>query len=525
MSLAQLIVERGAASLADVEASIENQVVFGGDLGTNLVEVGALKENTLHRLLSDYHEMPIGPQGRLPDLAPELDDLITRESMARYRVYPIKRTRRTLHVATARPLDPETERKLQIEAGLQLRALVVTPLRLAEALARSCGLGMRARDHRLVKQLEAGIKPERVRTEQVRSVIPPMFATVAPYRRMAEHPEGILPSSRQPKPRRPEGGEATPPETLDGVGPGPASRSSRPPSSAPPPSARSAAISSAPPASAPASARPISSVPSTPRPSPSEPPTTKQEGKRVTQPYPDEVASSLPPSDGGPDSEIALADADAEGKRDTQPWRDDEPDSMDEPALSLRGEFDRSLSEAPPSDDAKIHEEHRAFRHRGPFTRAQAELAVSQADEVQAVLEILVRYARQFFERTVLLVVQGEQATLRLAHGLGIKLASFRVPLEPPSVMCEAYETGDPVVRPLGADGVDAFIKRELAVGGRRVAVIPLSIRERVVAIFYGDDRDEGVDRDAVADVTDFTEICAQEVTRIIVRRKRGRPG
>jgi hypothetical protein len=53
------------------------------------------------------------------------------------------------------------------------------------------------------------------------------------------------------------------------------------------------------------------------------------------------------------------------------------------------------------------------------------------------------------------------------------------------------------------------------------VAVVPLCIRERVVAMFYGDERNDGVDRDAVADVTDFTEICAGEVTRIILDRKR----
>jgi hypothetical protein len=372
-----------------------------------------------------------------------------------------------------------------------------------------------------------------------------MFAGTPPYRRMSEHPEGILPSSRQPKTRRTPTAETAPPDTLDGLGPS---------SSAVPESV---------------AARPEDPLPSTisDRIQRSEPPTTKQEGKRIsTQPYDNKSSSAPPaPSDAGPDSETASApdgppadgdgvdhheaarpsdneaasstldsetveedddgkpaEDDSDGKRDTQPWRDDEPDSIEEPTVSLRGEFSRSLSEAPPTDEAKIHEDHRAFRHRGPFTRAQAELAVSQAHDIQSVLEVLVRYARQFFERTVLLTVQGEFASLRLAHGLGAKLASFRVRLDAPSVMREAFQSGDPVVRPLARDGIDGFIKRELAVGDRRVAVIPLSIRERTVAMFYGDDRDDGVDRDAVADVTDFTEICAQEVTRIIVRKKRG---
>ena len=66
------------------------------------------------------------------------------------------------------------------------------------------------------------------------------------------------------------------------------------------------------------------------------------------------------------------------------------------------------------------------------------------------------------------------------------------------------------------------MIRDSLAViSDARVAVVPLSIRERVVALFYGDDRDIGVDRSAVADVTDFTEICAAEITRLVIARKK----
>jgi len=206
-------------------------------------------------------------------------------------------------------------------------------------------------------------------------------------------------------------------------------------------------------------------------------------------------------------------------KRDTQPWRDDE--SADEPPVSMRREFHAHLSEAPPSDEAKIHEEHRAFRHRGPFTRVQAELAVSRAPEVEGVLEVLVRYARQFFERSVLFVVQGSTARLRLSQGLPDELASLALPLTTPSVLERAFTSGKPTVQSLGAEGVDQQLRQALGVGIHSVAVVPLQIRERVVALFYGDDHVDGVDPDAAADVTDFTEICAHRITNILITRKR----
>src|SRR5690606_32015303 len=103
-----------------------------------------------HRLLSEFYEIPIGPQGRLPELSEELAELLPPETARRFGVYPVKRTRRTLHVAVAQPLDAETEKRLRSTVGLQVKPVVVTPLRLAEALSR-CGLPMSQRDKRLVE--------------------------------------------------------------------------------------------------------------------------------------------------------------------------------------------------------------------------------------------------------------------------------------------------------------------------------------------------------------------------------------
>src|SRR5690606_30299426 len=226
--------------------------------------------------------------------------------------------------------------------------------------------------------------------------------------------------------------------------------------------------------------------------------------KRITQPYPTEAAQEQGE------------------RRNTQPWNDEEEE--EEPPLSVSGEFTASLSvELPPTVEARIHEEHRRFRHRGPFTRAQAELAASKAPAVNAVLEVLVRYARQFFERSILFTVSGGELELRLSHGLTADLATLRFGLDAPGLLTEAYRKGDPIVWSLGHEGSDALLRERLGVTGEQsVAVVPLCIRERVVAVFYGDDRTEDVDTGAVEDVTDFTEVCAVEITRIIVARKRG---
>jgi hypothetical protein len=475
-ALCRLVLERGVATLIDLEAAIENQVACGGHLATSLVEVAGVKESSAQRLLAEHYHLNIGPRGRLPAPA---EALLPHNLVVRHRIFPVKRSAKSLHVATDRPLDADTLAELTAVAGLPIRPVVVTPVRLSEALAEHAGGALSERERWLLGALNAGTTPTRAfsrASAERRGQL--AFPAAAHYRRMSEHPRGIVPSQRQPTRQPPDASDA-PANPEDG--------------GFLPPRARAGTLD-------PADADGFTS----------EPPASADESSfdggdgptRITQPY----------GEGEDEGE----------KRDTQPWRDDDPED-DGPPMSVTGEFKASLTEAPPSAEARILEEHRRFRHRGPFTRPQAELAASQAPDVHMVLEILVRYARQFFERTVLFVVSGDQAELRFSHGLSLSLASLRLGLrEEPSVVREAFLGGDPIVASLAHDGVDAILRNKLGIAGaQKVAVIPLSIRERVVAIFYGDDSSDGVDRDAVADVTDFIEICAAEISRLIISRKR----
>ncbi len=503
-TLSQLLLERGHATFSELESSIANQALHGGHLATNLLELGVANENALQRLLSEHHQLPVGPKGRLPKVTSDLEERLPREVALRYHVFPIKRTQSTFEIAVCEPLEPTVMEQLERLVGMSLRVSVVTPLRLREALASArdgdtAGLALSERERWLLDQLNHGRTPSsEARQADERRRAMALFPAAAPYRRMSEHPDGVVASLRQPEPLRhtppmppatrrahhtpPLGMGTSPPDTLEGVGP----------------KAGEAQPDTLQPGDKPSSGLATS-----------EPPESTDDPGRITRPYTEDEEAE------------AEAEGEGEGKRNTQPWRDDSDEEEDVP-VSVQGEFNRSLSEAPPSDEAKIHEEHRRFRHRGPFTRAQAEMAVSQSPDVLMVMEILVRYARQFFERCVLFAVSGDVAELRFAHGVGIELADFSLPLTAPSVLRGAFRSGDPVVSELSYEGVDAIIRDALRVrSDARIAVVPLCIRERVVALFYGDDRDVGVDRSAVADVTDFSEICAAEITRLIIARKK----
>ena len=70
------VLERGEVSANEVEAAFENQVLHGGHLGTNLVELGVLDEAGFQELLSSFYDLPLGPAGRLPEVTESLAALV-----------------------------------------------------------------------------------------------------------------------------------------------------------------------------------------------------------------------------------------------------------------------------------------------------------------------------------------------------------------------------------------------------------------------------------------------------------------
>jgi hypothetical protein len=56
------------------------------------------------------------------------------------------------------------------------------------------------------------------------------------------------------------------------------------------------------------------------------------------------------------------------------------------------------------------------------------------------------------------------------------------------------------------------------------VVVVPVRVRQRVVALLHADDADVDVDRDAVAEVAGFANLVGNALAALIVRRKRPIP-
>jgi hypothetical protein len=99
--LGEILVREGACSEAAVRDALKNQIIFGGRLGTNLLEIEAVTEEALAKALAKQHALPSlhGPQV----LDPAAVALLTPEIADRYDAVPFLVKDRRLAIVVVDP--------------------------------------------------------------------------------------------------------------------------------------------------------------------------------------------------------------------------------------------------------------------------------------------------------------------------------------------------------------------------------------------------------------------------------------
>lgn len=136
--LGELLVARGACTAEQVAEALENQVIYGGRIGTNLVELGAVGEEALAQALGQQHGCPAlwGAIGADPRALA----LVKADLAERLGLVPLRLEGRRLAVLAADPRDLSRIDELAFATGKDLRVVVVAESRLDELLRRHYGL-------------------------------------------------------------------------------------------------------------------------------------------------------------------------------------------------------------------------------------------------------------------------------------------------------------------------------------------------------------------------------------------------
>jgi hypothetical protein len=129
------VVSRGA--LADATAAM---VLFGGRLGTHLVERNALRLDVLERHLAAHQGVPLAPPERLEKPSPEALELLPGALVRRHKLFPFGLARGCLEVALRDPRSREPLDELARTTGLRILPYLTSELRLFFLLEQHFGI-------------------------------------------------------------------------------------------------------------------------------------------------------------------------------------------------------------------------------------------------------------------------------------------------------------------------------------------------------------------------------------------------
>src|SRR5690606_12465134 len=122
------LIEEQVATPEEVERALARQVLYGGDLITNLLDARAIDEQGAARALCRAHALAPAPLGELPYGSAQAIELLPRETASSLGIYPYRLDGDTFTVIAGQPIATAEAAGLSETLGVKIRVLLaLTP--------------------------------------------------------------------------------------------------------------------------------------------------------------------------------------------------------------------------------------------------------------------------------------------------------------------------------------------------------------------------------------------------------------
>lgn len=479
MRLGELLINEKLLSAEGLEEALAEQVVHGGRLGTNLLELGLIQEKDLARVLGKQHNCAfasgeMNPDGSAlsvvdPGFADDKDVLPMRVDATR------------VSLAVINPHDHDTFHAIGFKTGKRVVPVVVPEFRMNQLLRRHCKAfrPIRAIDLNTVKKSKTLGGAEEEKKAGGQELISEDEFQALYGQALAGAPSG-------------EPAEELP--TLDLV-----IEEQEPVAAAPPPQQRPPAAPPPPPMQRPA--QPPPGPPQhRPPPAPPAPPPGQVIQMPVRPPAPPPAAAARPPS-----PPVA-----ASGAQPPVPPGPPVPDVQPQPSpVAARRP---AVVEPLPT----------------PITFVEAQQHLAQSSDREDIARNILRFAIGKWKRSLLLSVQGDLVTGWRGLGEGVRAEAVRrigLALRSGNTFKLVRDTRSHFIGPVRRDATSMVFYKLLGAGGagdfpKTAVILPLLVRGKVVHMLYVDN---GPDQFTPPDIGELL-ILAQSVTRsyeALVRKRR----
>ena len=180
--LGEILIERGLIDRDQLETALRNQLMLGGQLGTCLLELGYVNEESLGRTLADAHGVPYAGPDIFERVRPPIVKLLTRRVVEEYRAVPLEKSGKQCFVAMVNPRDIASIDALSFATGLHAVPWVAPETRIYEAMEKLYGIPRRPRYTALSVAMAAqeAVKSRPVKSKAKVKAKEPTAAAVAP---------------------------------------------------------------------------------------------------------------------------------------------------------------------------------------------------------------------------------------------------------------------------------------------------------------------------------------------------------
>jgi len=138
--LGELLVEKKVIHRDQLEEAINSQVVFGGRLGTNLIELGYLKEQSLGKFLAEKHGVPYIPPDKLTRIDPKTIKAVPKNIAIKHKIVPIKVEDKKIHLLMLDPSDFQAIDEIGFALNRVIKPYAIPEIRLLALLEKFYGL-------------------------------------------------------------------------------------------------------------------------------------------------------------------------------------------------------------------------------------------------------------------------------------------------------------------------------------------------------------------------------------------------
>jgi len=152
--LGELLIKSGKITQSQLDQAVQCQILFGGKLGTVLLELGYIGEKELAGTLSERYGTDAVSLEEIKDVPQEVIKLVPRELAVRYDAIVYRRLAKRLYLAMLDPEDKEGIAAVEKKTGLKVVPAAVLEVYLRWALERYYGVKREVRFIQLERNLE-----------------------------------------------------------------------------------------------------------------------------------------------------------------------------------------------------------------------------------------------------------------------------------------------------------------------------------------------------------------------------------